>query len=138
MVLHPLRSSYYWLNLQPLHCVKIVRIRSSGPYFPSFLVRIISPYLVRMRKNMDQKNSEYGLFSLSFVLCVMWGTPLTITASDKIYYLMQTLYSNLSLLFKLFFFSSYLMPTQHPPCPIHCTPVISKLVLAILIAALNN
>ena len=33
------------------HCVKIVRIRSfSGPYFP---------YSVRMRENMDQKNSEY-------------------------------------------------------------------------------
>ena len=28
-------------------------------------IRSISPYSVQMRENMDQKNSEYGHFSLS-------------------------------------------------------------------------
>ena len=46
------------------HCVKSVLLRSiSGPYFPAFRLsteRSISPYLVRMRKKEDQKNSEYG------------------------------------------------------------------------------
>ena len=51
------------------HCVKSVRIRSfSGLYFPAFGVntkKCIYPYLVRMRKNTNQKNSEYGQFSRS-------------------------------------------------------------------------
>ena len=46
------------------HCVKSVLLRSfCGPYFPAFRLsteRYISPYLVRMRKKEDQKNSEYG------------------------------------------------------------------------------
>ena len=44
-----------------VHCVKSVRIPSlSGPYFSTFgLIRSISPYSVRMRENIDQKNSEY-------------------------------------------------------------------------------
>ena len=46
------------------HCVKSVILRSfCGPYFPAFRLsteRYISPYLVRMRKKEDQKNSEYG------------------------------------------------------------------------------
>ena len=53
------------------HCVKRVRIQSfSGPLF--FRIRTeygkiqsISLYSVRMRENVDQKNSEYGHFSRS-------------------------------------------------------------------------
>ena len=50
------------------HCVKNVDIRSfSGLYFPAFgiLTERYSPYSVRVRENMDQKNSEYGHFSCS-------------------------------------------------------------------------
>ena len=36
----------------------------SGPYFPDWDIHIF-PYLVRMRENMDQKNSEYGHFTQS-------------------------------------------------------------------------
>ena len=44
------------------HCVKNVYIRSfSGPDFSD--IRSISPFLVRILKNTDQKNSEYGHFS---------------------------------------------------------------------------
>ena len=45
-----------------VHCVKCVLIRSyPGPHFPAFGLNI-SPYLVRMRENADQNNSEYGHF----------------------------------------------------------------------------
>ena len=63
-----------------LHYVKKAHIRNySGTHFPAFglnterycpeygKVRSISPYLVRMRKNADQNNSEYGHFSRSVV-----------------------------------------------------------------------
>ena len=61
------------LNLFNLHCLKSVRIRSfSGRYFSAFGLNAerhsISQYSVRMRKNMDQKNSEYGHFSHSVKL----------------------------------------------------------------------
>ena len=49
------------------HCVKNFRIRSfSGPYFLTFGLNT-ERYLVsvRMRENLDQKNSEYGHFSRS-------------------------------------------------------------------------
>ena len=49
------------MSISISHCVKSVRFRS----FPG-------PYSVRMRKNTDQKNSEYGLFSRSVVLFA-WG-----------------------------------------------------------------
>ena len=43
------------------HCVESVGIQSfCGPYFPVFG---LNTYSVRMRENMDQKNSEYGHFS---------------------------------------------------------------------------
>ena len=49
-----------------LHCVESFRIWSfSGPFFPVFgLSRVvcISLYSVPIRKNTDQKNSEYGHF----------------------------------------------------------------------------
>ena len=45
--------------------MKSVRIQSfSGPYFPAFGLNT-SPYLVRIRENTDQQNSEYGHFSRS-------------------------------------------------------------------------
>ena len=50
----------YWIPINH-HCVKSIRIRSfSGPYFSAF-----GPYSVWMRKNTDQKNSEYEHFSRS-------------------------------------------------------------------------
>ena len=46
-----------------IHCVKRVRIRSySGLHFR---IWSISSYSVRIRKNADQNNSEYGHFSRS-------------------------------------------------------------------------
>ena len=55
---------FYKKNTHPLHCLKSVCIRSySGPHFPAFGLNIerysVSPYSVRMRKNMDQNNFEY-------------------------------------------------------------------------------
>ena len=56
----------YWSEVRPedligkSHLVKSVRIRSfSGPHFPVFG---LNTYLVRMRENVNQKNSEYGHF----------------------------------------------------------------------------
>ena len=48
-------------NFHSSHCLKSVRFRSfSGQYFPAFgLNTDISLYSVRMRKNTNQKNSEY-------------------------------------------------------------------------------
>ena len=44
---------------QNVHCVKRVRIRSySGPHFSYIFAH---SYSVRMRENVDQNNSEYGL-----------------------------------------------------------------------------
>ena len=40
------------------HCLKSVRV-------------IISPYLVRIRENTDQKNSEYGHFSHSVIYLII-------------------------------------------------------------------
>ena len=65
----------YLILLLFMHCVKDVHIwRYSGPHFAAFglnterysvsLLRI-SPYLVRMRGNVDQNNSEHGHFSHS-------------------------------------------------------------------------
>ena len=58
-------------------CVKSVRIWSfSGPYFPTFGLNTerrgtqYSPYSVRMRENMDQKNSGYGHFPRSEYVCL--------------------------------------------------------------------
>ena len=50
-----------WRSLRnKCHCVKIVRIRSfSGAHFPELR------FPVWIRKNTDQKNSEYGHFSRS-------------------------------------------------------------------------
>ena len=50
------------------YCVKCVRIWSySGPHFPAFGLNTerlrICPYLVRIRENADQNNSEYRHFS---------------------------------------------------------------------------
>ena len=46
-----------------MHCVKSFRIWSfSGPEKYG-KIRSISPYLVRMRENTDQKNFDYGHFS---------------------------------------------------------------------------
>ena len=42
----------YTLFMVTTHCVKSARIRSYS-----------CPYLVRMRENTDQNNSEYGHFS---------------------------------------------------------------------------
>ena len=52
------------------HCVKSVRIQSFFVmHFPVFGLNTedtrISPYLIRMRENADQKKSEYGHFSRS-------------------------------------------------------------------------
>ena len=49
------------------YCVKSVRIRSyAGLYFPAFGLNTERyEYSVRMRKNADQNNSEYGYFSHS-------------------------------------------------------------------------
>ena len=45
-----------------INFVKSVRVRSySGPHFPAFGLSI-SPYSLRMCKNADQNNSEYGHF----------------------------------------------------------------------------
>ena len=44
-------SMFYCVQPRCPHCVKIVRFRSFS-----------GPYSVRMRENMDQKNSEYGQF----------------------------------------------------------------------------
>ena len=50
------------------HCVKPVHIQSySGPHFPAFGLNterygVSPPYLVRMREDVDQNNSEYGQF----------------------------------------------------------------------------
>ena len=47
------------------HNVKSVRIRNYySLYFPAFGLNAesISPYSIRMRKNTDQSNSEYGHF----------------------------------------------------------------------------
>ena len=60
-------------NWQLVHCEKSVRIWSySGPHFPTFGlnygvtgIRSISPYLVQMRENADQNDSEYRHFSRS-------------------------------------------------------------------------
>ena len=53
---------------QSRQCAKIVRIWNfSGQYFPTFVLNTeilrISPYLVQMQENTDQKISEYGHFS---------------------------------------------------------------------------
>ena len=58
-----------------MHCVKSVGIWSySGPHFPAFGlntgIRSISPYSVRMQKNADRNNSEYGHFLRSVVITV--------------------------------------------------------------------
>ena len=56
------------------HCVKSVRIRSySSPYFPSFGLnteRSVSPHSVRMQRNTDQNNSEYGHYLCNAVLVI--------------------------------------------------------------------
>ena len=57
-------------NTGKYRCVKNVRIRSfSGPYFPHSTeygeILRTSPCSVQMRKNTDQKNSQYRLFSCS-------------------------------------------------------------------------
>ena len=67
-----LQKSWKHLKYQNMDCVKSVRIRSySGPYFPHSdwiqRVRSVYPYSVRMRKNADQNNSEYGHFLSSDV-----------------------------------------------------------------------
>ena len=65
-----------------VHCLKSVRIWSfSGPYFPEFglnteryclsLSLCLSSRSVRMRDNMDQKNSEYGHFLHSGSLVIL-------------------------------------------------------------------
>ena len=40
-------------------------LRKKCPYTGVILVHIVSLYSVRMRENMDQNNSKYGLFSRS-------------------------------------------------------------------------
>ena len=61
--------SFSIVNLK--HCVKSARIRSVfRQYFPRIRTeygetRSISPYLLQMRKNTDQENSEYGHYSRS-------------------------------------------------------------------------
>ena len=52
-------------TLKTTHCVKSVRIRNfSGPYIHALWLNTvdISPYLIRMWENKDQKNSEYEHF----------------------------------------------------------------------------
>ena len=60
----------WWSWLRLYHCLKSVRIRRySGPHFPAFGLNTerysVSPYSVRMQKNVDHNNSEYGHFSRS-------------------------------------------------------------------------
>ena len=57
-----------------IHCVKRVRIRSySGSHFR---IWSISSYSVRIRKNADQNNSEYGHFSRSDNLFLSYAVTL--------------------------------------------------------------
>ena len=58
--------SFKWL-VQGDHCVKSARIWSALSRISRKLR--ISPYLVQMRENADQKNSEYGHFSHRRFLC---------------------------------------------------------------------
>ena len=57
-----------------LHCVKRVRIRSFWSVFSRIWTeygRSIFPYSLRMRENIDQKNSECGQFSRSAYCGIM-------------------------------------------------------------------
>ena len=59
-----------------MHCMKVFHIGGfSGPYFLAFRLSI-SPYSVRIRENMDQKNSEYGQFLRSdkWLIYVQFGS----------------------------------------------------------------
>ena len=64
-----------------LHCVKSVRIRnlfwSVFPHIQTEYGEIlrISPYLVQMRENTDQKNSDYGHFSRSVIVLEKFCFP---------------------------------------------------------------
>ena len=53
-------------------------------------IRIIFPYLVRMRENTDQNNSEYGHFLCSKVRQKEHITHICRKASRKIYVLART------------------------------------------------
>ena len=58
------------ITAQNTHCVKSVCTRSySGRHFPASGLNTerysMFPYSIRMRKNTDENNSEYGYFLLS-------------------------------------------------------------------------
>ena len=61
---------YFLTRSASLHSVKSVRIWNfSSPYFSGFgLITERYPYSVRIRENMNQKNSEYGHFSRCYCM----------------------------------------------------------------------
>ena len=81
------------LILHDLHCVKSVRIRSySGPYFPAYgqnteRYGVSQLYLVQMRENADQNNSEYGHFSRSVNVSFFFLSDLGVTTLLALSYL---------------------------------------------------
>ena len=74
------------------HCLKSIHIRSyPGPHFPAFGlntkrhgVRSISPYSVRMWKNVDQNNSDYGHISRREYQCDLRSTKSLIFSKNSI------------------------------------------------------
>ena len=82
-----------WLFNICLHCVKSVGVHS----FPAFVLNTerYSIYLVRMRENADQKNSEYGHFLCSACAQTVFLGYVFLSTCFKAFFLMAICFVSL-------------------------------------------